>query len=246
MRQWTGSSLVQIMAWHLFGASHYLNWFWVIVNWTPRNKLQRNLNKNTKLFIHKKMLLKTLSAKWRPFCPGGDVLKVVGNIQHVPLFHDLASNKVKESFSWFGDNDKITYKNNLLNIKKNSAVDIQHLYCWGMIMNIDYILDMLSAFSILKTLSAKWRPFCPGGDVLKVVENIQHVPLFHDLASNKQHSAFTNSTRSFTTCLQYATEKILYIFYWVFLDLHSFVIRCFILQVFCEVWTVGQCYLLWV
>ena len=33
--------------------SHYLNQCWVLVNWTLRNKLQRNFNQNTKLFIHK-------------------------------------------------------------------------------------------------------------------------------------------------------------------------------------------------
>ena len=32
--------------------SHYLNQCWVIVNWSLRNKLQWNLNWNTKLFIH--------------------------------------------------------------------------------------------------------------------------------------------------------------------------------------------------
>ena len=33
--------------------SHSLNQCWVIVNWTPRNKLQWNFNQNTKIFIHK-------------------------------------------------------------------------------------------------------------------------------------------------------------------------------------------------
>ena len=32
--------------------SHYLNQCWLIVNWTLRNKLQWNLNQNTKLFIY--------------------------------------------------------------------------------------------------------------------------------------------------------------------------------------------------
>ena len=32
--------------------SHYLNQCWVIVNWNLRNKLQRNLDQNTKLFIN--------------------------------------------------------------------------------------------------------------------------------------------------------------------------------------------------
>ena len=32
--------------------SHYLNQWWVIVNWTPVNKLQWNSNQNTKFFIN--------------------------------------------------------------------------------------------------------------------------------------------------------------------------------------------------
>ena len=53
--------------------SHYLNQCWVIVNWTLKNKLQWNFNKNTKLSFTK-MHLKLSSAKWRPSCPGGDEL----------------------------------------------------------------------------------------------------------------------------------------------------------------------------
>ena len=33
--------------------SNYLNQHWLIVNWTFRNRLQWNLNQNTKVFIHK-------------------------------------------------------------------------------------------------------------------------------------------------------------------------------------------------
>ena len=40
------------MACHLFGAKPFLNQCWLIVIWTLRNKLQWNLNQNTKLFIH--------------------------------------------------------------------------------------------------------------------------------------------------------------------------------------------------
>ena len=32
--------------------SHYLNQWWIIVNWTHRNKLQLYLNQKTRLFIH--------------------------------------------------------------------------------------------------------------------------------------------------------------------------------------------------
>ena len=34
-------------------SSHYLNYCWVIVNWSPRNKLQWNFNQTTKRLIHK-------------------------------------------------------------------------------------------------------------------------------------------------------------------------------------------------
>ena len=43
-RQW-------LVAWP--APSHYLNQFWLIVNWTLRNKLPWNSNQNTKVFIHK-------------------------------------------------------------------------------------------------------------------------------------------------------------------------------------------------
>ena len=54
--------------------SHYLNHRWIIVNWALRNKLQWNLNGNTK-FSLKKILLKMSSVKWRTFCPGGRWVK---------------------------------------------------------------------------------------------------------------------------------------------------------------------------
>ena len=52
MRQRVRSALVQIMAWRLFGTkplSKYLNLCCVTVH---RNRHQRNVNQNTKLFIH--------------------------------------------------------------------------------------------------------------------------------------------------------------------------------------------------
>ena len=51
MRQWIGSTLIQIMARRLFSAKP-LNQCWVIVDWTLRNKIQRNYNQHTKLFIN--------------------------------------------------------------------------------------------------------------------------------------------------------------------------------------------------
>ena len=54
MHCWTGSSLVQIMACRLSAPSHYLNRCWSIVNivnWTFRNKLKWNFNRNSNIFI---------------------------------------------------------------------------------------------------------------------------------------------------------------------------------------------------
>ena len=55
--------------------THCLNQFWVVVNWTFRNKLHWNFNK-IQNFSFMKMHPKASSAKWRPFCPGGDELTV--------------------------------------------------------------------------------------------------------------------------------------------------------------------------
>ena len=45
MCQWTGPSLVQTMACCV--PSHYLNQCWHIVNWTIRNKIQWNIDRNS-------------------------------------------------------------------------------------------------------------------------------------------------------------------------------------------------------
>ena len=54
MRQWIGSTLVQLMACRLFGAkapSHYLNQSWNIVIWTLMSRFQWNPNRNSYTFI---------------------------------------------------------------------------------------------------------------------------------------------------------------------------------------------------
>ena len=73
MCRWTGPPLVQVMAFCLFSTKPLpepmltycqLDQCWLIVNWIPGNKLQWNLNQNTK-FSFMKMHLKMSSAKWR-------------------------------------------------------------------------------------------------------------------------------------------------------------------------------------
>ena len=67
---WFRSWLVAYLA-----PSHYLNQCWVIINWTPRNKLQWifSLVKIQNLSFTK-MHPKLLSAKWLPFCSEGNEL----------------------------------------------------------------------------------------------------------------------------------------------------------------------------
>ena len=67
MRQWIGSTLLQIIA--CSAPSHYLNQWWHIVNWTLRNKPVK--------FHFMNMHMKIPFAKWWPFCPRGDELTFV-------------------------------------------------------------------------------------------------------------------------------------------------------------------------
>ena len=66
MLQWTGSTLVQVMACRLFQC-------WLIVKWTPRNKLHWNLNRILP-YSFQKCTWNCHLPKWRPFCPGRDEL----------------------------------------------------------------------------------------------------------------------------------------------------------------------------
>ena len=55
---------------------HYLNQWWNIVNWTPRNKLQISLN-NIKTFLFKKIHLKLSPGKWQPYRLGDNELRTI-------------------------------------------------------------------------------------------------------------------------------------------------------------------------
>ena len=62
--------------------SHYLNQCWFIVNWTLRNKLQRNSNQNTKLSTHGNGY-KNIVSEMAAICPRGDELSwVLSNMQY--------------------------------------------------------------------------------------------------------------------------------------------------------------------
>ena len=93
MCQWIRSALVQIMACRLFGAKPLSKPMLFIVNWTLRNKIGWNFNKNTKRFIHENASETiTLSVKWWLFCPEGDELN------HSPIYHSITMTKVDRDF----------------------------------------------------------------------------------------------------------------------------------------------------
>ena len=77
MRQWAGSALVQIMARRLFGAKPLPEPMLTYCQLDPCVETSvfsfffRNKREN---FSFKKIRLNMSSAKWRPFCPGGDEL----------------------------------------------------------------------------------------------------------------------------------------------------------------------------
>ena len=71
--QQSRQSLVQIMAWRLFGAKSLSEpMHWLIVHWILGNLFKWNLNQTTTIFIQEKHL-EMFSGKWRSFCLGLNV-----------------------------------------------------------------------------------------------------------------------------------------------------------------------------
>ena len=54
--------------------SHYLNQYWVIVNWTIRNKLQWKFSQDTNFFIHENAS-ENIVCEMAAILPRGDELK---------------------------------------------------------------------------------------------------------------------------------------------------------------------------
>ena len=67
------------MACRLFGANHYLNQHWLVVNWNNRNNFQWN-SIEIRTFSFKKIQLKTSSAKFWLFCLNDNYMLTDGHI----------------------------------------------------------------------------------------------------------------------------------------------------------------------
>ena len=75
-----------------FGSDN-LSHCWNTVNWTLRNKLQWNFNRNSDISFQK-MHLKVSSAKWQPFCFGLNVLTHCPRVEVAVLFKVWFSNSL--------------------------------------------------------------------------------------------------------------------------------------------------------
>ena len=108
--QWTGSSLVQVMACPLSAPGHYLNQCWLFVNWTPRN-IFSEIWIWILSFLFKKMQLKMLPASMSPILSRGRWVKYVLIILiisispnealdiFIPIEYDY-SNKIRSISLW--------------------------------------------------------------------------------------------------------------------------------------------------
>ena len=77
MHQWTGSALVQIMACRLVRQALIWTNAGTLLIWPLGTNFSEMLME-IQTFSFKKMHLKVLSAKWRQFCPGLNVLTACG------------------------------------------------------------------------------------------------------------------------------------------------------------------------
>ena len=78
MHQWSGSALVQVMACSAPG--HYLNQCCIIVNWTPGNEFQWNLNLNFIIFIHENAFEIVVSTRAAILSRGDELMHGAQNI----------------------------------------------------------------------------------------------------------------------------------------------------------------------
>ena len=74
MNQWTGSALVQVMAWRLFGAKPLPEPMLTYCQLYPREQISVKVELEFYHFHSGKCIWKCCLPEWRPFCPGGDEL----------------------------------------------------------------------------------------------------------------------------------------------------------------------------
>ena len=86
MHHWTGSELVQIMACRLFGAKPFSKPMLGYCQLDPYEQTSVKFFIKIQNFPFTEMHLKISSAKWWPFCPGGELGRHLPKLAHRVLF----------------------------------------------------------------------------------------------------------------------------------------------------------------
>ena len=81
---WPCCARSRYQGWGQVITSHCLNQWWIIVNWTLRNKFQSDFNRNSSILIQGNVFKRRLQ-KWRPICLGNNVLRRK-YIQRLPVY----------------------------------------------------------------------------------------------------------------------------------------------------------------
>ena len=76
MRQWIGSALVEIMACRLFAAKPLSKPRLDYCQLDPKEQTSVKFQSNYKIFHSRKCIWKYRLPTWRPFCPGGDEIRI--------------------------------------------------------------------------------------------------------------------------------------------------------------------------
>ena len=130
-----------LVAWS--APSHHLNQRWTIINWTLRNKLQRNLIEIL-TFSFKKMGLKVLSGKWRPFRLGLNYLTAKLKFLHdmTEIHHNIPIPK-KLPYDLFRKLQCLCYKQTIISIHVGPQCNNprEHISCRNTInISIEYFV----------------------------------------------------------------------------------------------------------
>ena len=140
----------------LSAPGHYLNQCWIIVNWTLRNKIQWNLNQNSKLFFHEHAS-QNIVCEMAAILPRGDELTHWGRETHICVSKQII----------IGSDNGLSPGRRQAIIWTNAGI----LLIGPLGTNFSEILIEILTFSFkkmrLKVSYAKRRPFCFGLNELK-------------------------------------------------------------------------------
>ena len=155
MRKWTDHHWFRqwLIAWP--APRHYLNQCWNIVNWTLRNKLQWNLNRNSYIFIHENAF-ENIVCKIAAICLGLNVLTSVSNYHHyrvreLPTWHAISMIFVFHALMFF-----------VKQISDSHLALLNRLYIQIICANVENcsLEQWTTESAFIKTAGCQWIEMC--------------------------------------------------------------------------------------